>query len=128
MTSTAKKCKATRKDGKPCEGWAGANSEYCFAHDPALAAERKAARSKGGHARHGRRITTQGSNEPAGIATVADVVDLLGRAINDTLALENSIARGRCLGYLAGVVVKALEASELEMRVTALEEKARLGK
>ena len=127
MTSTAKKCKETRKDGLPCQGWAGANSEYCFAHDPALAAERKAARAKGGRARHGRRIV-QGGNEPVRVATVADVVDLLGRAINDTLALENSIARGRCLGYLAGVVVKALEASELEMRVTALEEKARLGK
>jgi len=90
-----------------------------------LATERKAARSKGGRARHGRRISQQGSNEPVTVATISDVIHLLARAINDALALENSIARARCLGYLAGAVCKALEVGDLEARITALEERQR---
>ncbi len=43
------------KAGQPCRGYAIEGSRYCFAHDPAKAAERAQARIKGGKARHGRK-------------------------------------------------------------------------
>ena len=89
-------------------------------HDPASAKERAEARAAGGRARHGRTLGT-GDNGPVTIETMADVVALLERAVNDTLALENSIARGRAVGYLAGALTRALQFAELEDRVTALE-------
>lgn len=55
--------------------------------------------------------------------TVGDVLVLLERALSDALVLENSIARARAVGYLVSVAVKVLEVTELERRVTRLEER-----
>ena len=96
-------------------------SDFCFAHDPTKAAERKAARARGGRARHGRNLDGAGNAGPVTISTVPDVVGLLARTVNDVLTLENSIQRARAIGYLAGVIVKALEVSDLEERLTAIE-------
>ena len=120
MVTTGKRCKATTKAGNQCQAYALAESDYCFHHDPTKAAERKAARAKGGRARHGRRID-QGSTEPVRVESMADVIRLLERAVNDALALENSLQRARTLGYLAGAMIKALEVGDLEERVSALE-------
>ena len=35
------KCRATRKDGDPCQAEAQSGREYCFFHDPAKAEERR---------------------------------------------------------------------------------------
>ena len=56
------------------------------------------------------------------LGTVADVVRLLESSVRDVLQLENSVSRARCIGYLAGVAVKALEVSSLEERIQRLEE------
>lgn len=126
MTTTAntanpRHCNATKTDGQPCQAWAVRGSEYCYWHDPGLAAERKAARRKGGLARHGRNIGPAGDPGVVTIFHVADVLALLERAVNDVLRLENSIQRARAIGYLAGVIVKALELADLEERVASLE-------
>ena len=49
VVTTGRQCKAINKQGQPCGAFALARSNYCFHHDPTKAAERKAARSKGGH-------------------------------------------------------------------------------
>ena len=118
---TANRCQATTQDGTPCQAYAVAGSDYCFHHDPARAAERRQARSKGGRARHGRHIGPVGQAEPVALDTMADVAALLQRTINDTLQLENSLRRARTLGYLAGRFIQALEMADLEARLTALE-------
>ena len=56
------------------------------------------------------------------LASLSDVVQLLEQTVGDLLTLENSISRARAVGYLCGVVVKALEASDLEERIVRLEE------
>lgn len=119
-TAQAKRCQALNRRGEPCGGYAGAGSVFCFSHDPARAAERKAARSRGGRARHGRRLGA-GGGAPVEIENVADVVRLVERAINDLLILENSVQRSRTLGYLAGVAIKALEIGDLEARLSEIE-------
>lgn len=112
---------ATTRAGRPCASPPLRGSDYCFAHDPAMAAERKAARSKGGRARHGRQLGAAGGGRPVEVRTLGEVVALLERAINDALGLENSLQRARTVGYLAGVMIKALEAGELEERLAEVE-------
>jgi hypothetical protein len=114
----ANRCQATTQDGTPCQAYAVAGSDYCFHHDPARAAERRQARSKGGRARHGRHIGPVGQAEPVVLDTMADVATLLERAINETLQLENSIQRARTLGYLANLYIKALKMTPFSQRRT----------
>ena len=121
MSSTARICQARRSDGQPCQAWACKDSDLCFWHDPAQATERKAARSKGGRARHGRTLAPFDNAGPVTISNVADVVALLTQTVNDVLRLENSIQRARAIGYLAWTIIKALELADLEERVSALE-------
>jgi len=124
MTATTKpgsQCSATTKKGEQCKAYALADSDFCFTHDPAHAGERAQARSKGGRARHGRLIGSTGDAEPVRVQSMADVVDLLERTVNDALKMENSLQRARTIATLAGTIVKALQFATLEERVAALE-------
>ena len=118
---TVTKCQAITQNGTPCQAYAISGSHYCFHHDPAQASQRRQARRKGGRARHGRHVGPVGQAEPVTLDTMDDVATLLQQTINDTLKLENSLQRARTIGYLAGLVLKALEMSTLEQRVAALE-------
>lgn len=121
MTSTARLCTARNRRGEPCQVRALAGSSFCWFHDPDKAAERKEARARGGRARHGRTMATAGGSGPVDLATVADVVRVLERSLQDLFALENSISRARAVAYVGSVAVRALELSSLEERVAALE-------
>ena len=121
VISTTSRCTAVNRSGQPCGGWAVGDSEFCFAHDPDRAAERAAARAKGGRARHGRTIGVFGDGGTLTLATTAEVLDVVRQAIRDARTLENSIARARVLGYLAGVALKAFEVTDFEERIAALE-------
>ena len=121
MTATGKRCKATRRDGRPCGAYAVEGSDFCYWHDPALTDERRANSARGGHARHGRKLGTTGGGEPVTLESVADVLPLLARELAAVLSLEKSVSRARAVGYLAGVVIKAFEVSDLQERVEALE-------
>ena len=118
---TAKRCRAVNQDGTPCQAYALAGSDYCFQHDPARAAERRDARSKGGRARHGRHIGPVGQAEPVALETMGDVAGLIRCTIYDTLQLENSLQRARTIGYLANLFLKALDMANLEERIAAIE-------
>lgn len=121
--STGRQCKATTKRGEPCASYAVEGSDFCYWHAPELAESRKLARSNGGRARHGRKLGAAGTGTPVKLASLADVVRLVEGAVGDVLELENSIARARAVGYLAGIAVKALEVSELEQRIVQLEQR-----
>jgi hypothetical protein len=119
---SATKCHAITKTGTPCNAWAGDGSDYCYHHDPALASQRRQARRRGGRARHGRRIGPTGRElGPVPLETMADVATLLRTTITGTLQLENSLQRARTVGYLAGLLIKALDIAHLEERIARLE-------
>ena len=127
MVSTASLgslCKATNKRGDPCGAYSLLDSDFCFAHCPSKAAARKAARSAGGRARHGRSLGAVATGDQGvKLGSVGDVVALLQETVRDVLTLENSIGRARAVGYLAGIAVRALEVSDLEQRIAVLERK-----
>jgi len=117
----------------PCQSPARA-SGYCWAHDPTVAAERAAARSAGGKARHGRAIRYIPSDGPEPtaqtitITSAADVLALVNAAVADAMSMERSLNRARTLGSLAETALKVFQAVELEERVKALEQMINEGK
>ena len=119
MVTTANRCRAVNRRGEPCQAYTVAGSSWCFWHDPERAAERKEARSRGGLARHGRKLA---GGDPVQIRSVADLLALLEAAAGDLLALEPSIGRARALAYLVASGLRVLEVGELERRIGALEE------
>jgi hypothetical protein len=121
VSTSRTRCAATRKDGSACGGYAVGGSVYCFSHDPLRAGAIAEARRAGGRARHGRKVGTTGDAPAVNLVTLADVLALLQRAVNDCFQLENSLSRARTLGYLAGIWADCYETSELETRVSALE-------
>jgi len=121
VASTGSPCQAKNRHGERCGGFAVVGSRFCFWHNPGDADARKLARKKGGKARHGRVIGPVGEVAPVSLESIADVLALVAEAVNDVRRLENSIARARCIGYLAGIAGKALEMSELVKRIEALE-------
>ena len=113
-------CVSKNRRGLPCRAPVLEGCDRCYWHHPGKAAERKAAQSRGGRARHGRRMGA-GTSGPVEIKNVADVIRVLTMAINDARDLETSVQRARTLGYLAGVALRAVEVGGLEERVAALE-------
>jgi len=121
-TTTGLICTATTRRGLPCRAFALSNSAFCFRHAPGKAKERRRASSKGGHARHGRKVGDVGPpSEPVKVETVADIIKLLESEINVVLGLEKSLSRAGTIARLALAFVKCFEVGENEARILELE-------
>jgi hypothetical protein len=118
-------CFYRKEDGSQCGAFATNGSKYCFQHDPARAAERQQARSRGGKARHGRQIGTTGSTPVAVSPDIDGITGVLARELEIVLAMEKSVTRSRTVGYLAEKLLRYLEFGELSERIAALEERLR---
>ena len=112
-------CKEPRKDGTPCTTPALPGSEYCFAHDPDLAAKRDAGRRKGGQGKAtSRRL---GKLMPA---RLVPIWDRLETALADTLDGSLDPRQATAAAALARALVAVLQAGEFEERLRKLEEAA----
>jgi hypothetical protein len=126
-------CKATRKDGKSCAAQAQAGREYCFFHDPDKAADSRAAKSKGGSSGRATLSVVKPWRGEAGdvtvlkSATVPDLVNLLADTIDEVKTGKVDPRVANAVGYLAGVILKALEYDALNERLAALEEAVGVG-
>jgi len=110
-------CRATRRDNRPCTARA-LESGYCFAHDPALAAKRRAAYSAGGKgksnaARAHKRLP----------ADLRDVLCTLLAALDEVHAGTLDPRRAAAMSSLAAAINRIYADSELERRIAALEAK-----
>lgn len=96
-------------------------SVYCFIHDPDSAAERQAARIKGGKERSRKAVVLPAGTADASLASAADVTRLLGETINHLRRgeLDPRICSG--IAYLATVLLKAKQHDEVEQRLARLE-------
>ena len=112
-------CAAHTSSGKPCKMRPLRGSTLCWNHSPESAEGRAAARSKGG--RNGRRRIASPLAGHLRIASPTDLVALIELAINDTLALDNSVSRNKALAQLAVASLRVWEAVEVEARLRALE-------
>jgi hypothetical protein len=117
-------CRHTKPDGSRCRANGRTGSGLCFAHDPALRSKRDAARRAGGRKRAAKVMALPPDTPDLPLASMADVASLLAVTINQTRRGELDPRVANSLGYLGSVLVKALEQSDLERRIQALEDAA----
>lgn len=126
MLMSKRQCQATKRDGEPCNA-AASETGFCFTHDAARGKERALARRNGGL----RRITPHVADASLVIKetrTIKDVMTILDYALQESLALSNSIQRGRLLVSIAHGYIEALKVGEIEQRLEAIEHALRLRK
>jgi len=111
--SIAQRCTSTRRDGSPCTAQAG-TSGYCIGHDPGALD----ARRKGGHAKS--RAERAGKLLPA---RLQPVVSLLEDAFDEVHRGKLDPRAASVMASLAGALVRAITAGELEERLRALEDR-----
>src|SRR5215210_4536356 len=98
------RCAGQKGDGTPCERIVGSSQEYCYAHDPAYAEERKRAASKAARSP----ATSRSSRELRQIK--GRLEDLYGAV------LEGSVTR-QAAAVANQIANTQLRAIELERRV-----------
>lgn len=113
-------CQATKPDGSRCQAAALPGSGFCFFHDPAKAEERRAAQSFGGS--RNRMKTLDAAAPDVKVRDCRDVVELIGATINQVRKGELDPRVANAVGYLANVLIKAVEQSETERRLEELED------
>ena len=116
---TAVRCSQIKSGGTACKASACRGPAYCFIHAPAVATERTAARSAGGRKR---RVATLPPDTPdLPLRNVDDVVTLLAQTINWVRRgdLDSKVANS--VGDLSGIMLNAMQESEIEARFAAVE-------
>ena len=126
MLMSKKQCQSKRRNGEPCN--ASANERgFCFTHDATKGKERAIARRKGGL----QRITPHVADAQLvqrETRTIEGVMTILDYALQESLALSNSIQRGRLLISIAHGYIEALKVGEMEQRIEAIENAMNLRK
>ena len=126
-----KTCKEIKKNGERCRAARLTGSQYCYWHDPKVAAQRVQARRQGGLNRQrslNRPVKKVSKGTLYSLEGVESVTQILQDALNDASSLENSHSRARTMGYLCQIALKALEVGNLEERVASLEKRLEGGK
>lgn len=120
-TISPPRCAASCSGGGRCRGAPVAGSQYCSFHDPGRAGAVAAGRSAGGERRSRPRAVVSASEADVEVRDAKGVCRLLSITINDVRKgrLDPKIAN--TVGYLAGVLVRAIEVGDLEERLAALE-------
>jgi flagellar motility protein MotE (MotC chaperone) len=114
------RCAGYKPNGSPCERIVSASRTFCFAHDPATAAQRSRNASKAARSKPGRELAAVKER----LRTLAEGV-LTGEVDQDAAAVAS-----RILGvYLRAVEQerKLKEQEEILERIEALERRAKQG-
>ena len=123
---TQPRCNGTNKQGEQCRGNALPDSRYCIAHDPAKVVDIAAARRKGGQA-SSTRAKAKRAMEGAAM-TPAELEGIIAVTLKAVLSGHKSPAIGSAIASLCRAAVAVRETTELEARLTILEDRiARLG-
>ena len=112
-------CTFIKKNGERCQARKLHDSEFCYFHSSQVVVARAEARRRGGLRRHG----GKGESGSYSIKSGRDVLQILEDVINDACALENTQGRAKAIGYLCQVILRGFEVTEIENRLTALEDK-----
>jgi hypothetical protein len=103
------RCAGKKGDGTPCERIVGASREYCYAHDPAFAEDRKRAASKAG------RGPTTGRSGRELRQIKGRLEDLYGAVLEGSVTRQDAAVANQ-------IANTQLRAIELERRVREQEE------
>ena len=117
----ASACQFRKKDGSRCGANAQPANGLCVFHDPARANEGRRARQTGGRnrMRPAAVLPTNTPNHPLG--NTREVAQLLGDSINQLRRGQLDPRVANAMGYLASVLIRALEQGPVEERLANLE-------
>ena len=112
-------CRAVKSDGSRCQAAALPDSDFCFFHDPSRADERRDAQALGG--RQNRMKTLDATAPDIRVEDCQDVVRLISETINQVRKGQIDPRVANAVGYLANVLIRAVEQGEMEKRLAELE-------
>jgi hypothetical protein len=119
MKTTKRTCQAANKAGTTCRAAALPDSDFCFFHDPEHEMERREAQAAGGRQS---RVKTLPEDAPAvKIESCRDVVAILSETVNQVRRGQVDPRVANAVGYLANVLLKAVEQGDVERRLAELE-------
>jgi hypothetical protein len=118
-TPISKTCSATKSDQSKCRAAAIPGSEFCFFHDPSKAEKRREAQSQGG--RQNRVKTLEDSAPDVKVEDSGDAIILLVQTINQVRKGQIDPRVANSVGFLANILIKAVERDKLETRIEQLE-------
>jgi hypothetical protein len=114
-------CQFLKPDKSRCGAFAAGSGMFCYFHDPSVPeTEKNAARARGGLGQH-----TQAIKDPlpnVNLNNAKDAMDLFGRTINEVRSGLIDVRTANCIGFLAGHFIRAIEAVELEEKLTKIED------
>lgn len=119
MKASKPSCTATTTTGRRCQAAALPDSAFCFFHDPTRATDRHDARVQGG--RNGAMKTLADTDADVLVADSQDVIRLLSGTINQVRKGQLDPRVANAVGYLANVLLKAVDQGRVEDRLAALE-------
>jgi hypothetical protein len=123
-----RKCEFRKKNGQQCGADAQSGKALCIFHDPAKAAAGRRARRSGGINRNQPAATLPSETPDNPLNNVRDVSLLLGQSINQVRRGQLAPRVATAIGYLAGILLSALQQGPLEERLQRLEAALGLGK
>ena len=115
------KCDHRTKNGRHCTADTQSGKTVCVFHDPANGEQGRKARRAGGLTRSRPAPVLDLSTPEAPLTRAEEVAALIADTINQVRRgqLDSKIAS--TMGYLSGILLKALEQGALEKKVAALE-------
>jgi hypothetical protein len=116
----ARKCEFRKKNGERCGADAQTGKSLCVFHDPARASEGRRARRAGGITRSRLATVLPADTPDHPLGNTADVSALLSDCINRLRRGQLDPRVANSMGYLASVLLKALD-QRLEERLAHLE-------
>jgi hypothetical protein len=117
----SERCSAKNRNGKPCGAWCSAGKDKCGMHlDPGLAAKMGS--------KHGRRAGQPPHSDAVPMKppkTAGEVRDALANTMAQVHNRKMDTRTATTLAYLATSLLRAIEVSDLENRLEALETEQR---
>jgi hypothetical protein len=113
------KCTHTKLDGTQCGANAMKESEFCFSHNPKVQKEKELAVTKGGRAPKPRKDAESLPSMP--LRTADDIAALIQDTINRVRTEPMTHQKANCIGYLAGIALKAFEVGRLDEQVQLIQ-------
>jgi hypothetical protein len=114
-----KTCNATKSDGSNCQAAALSDSDFCYFHDPTQAQKRKEGQAEGG--RQQRLKTLDVTVPDVNVEDCGDAIALISETINQVRKGKIDPRVANSVGFLANILIKAVERNKLEARIEHLE-------
>lgn len=115
-----KRCKATRRDGTPCQAAALADG-FCAFHSPKKAAAFRRGRAAGGRERMRPRAVTPPETPPADLSDTAAVVRYLGVLVNRCERGLLDVKIANAVTGLVNLLLRGLSQTEMLARFARIE-------